>query len=313
MTDTLCDDCKEKIEKRTANLRLLFAHAAVGDFSTKIEIPENDDEFSELYAGADIMLDVINQQLAELRAQAAHEEKLNKAKSEFVALVSHQLRTPLTILKWSLEKIHTDYPQLIESPEGTDIRRIESVVEQMDSLVSAILNISRIELGTFSIKTETLDLPKSIDEEVQQMHHAADVKNITISASYEPASFTMQADKKLLKVIIENLLSNAIKYSPRGGMVFLKVRSEPTRTLIEVTDTGYGIPKEEEPHIFSKLFRGSKAITADPTGAGLGLHIIKLIVTETGGNIWFAEGKKDGASFFVTFPPEGMRTKPVKN
>lgn len=312
MTQNQQNTYSEIIEKKTKKLRNVFAHAAVGDFSGRVEIPDEEDEFSELYAGANIMLDVINRQINELEAHVAREEKLNKIKSEFVAFVSHQLRTPLTIIQWTLEKIHTDKSVLPETPAGKDMQKIETATNQMVSLINTILNVSRMELGTFFVHTTNTDIPSLINESVRQAKQFATEKDIHLTTHITPKKYTARIDTELLKIILENLISNAIKYTPRGGKVHVNFKHAGSEIIIEVADNGHGIPDEDKPFIFSKLFRGGTAIASDPSGIGLGLYMTQFVITETGGTISFTSKKKAGTTFIVSFPDEGMHQR-IKN
>jgi two-component system phosphate regulon sensor histidine kinase PhoR len=286
-----------------AKLKQIFANAAVGDFSTQIEIPENEDEETvELYAGINIMIDVIKRQLA-------REESINKAKSEFVALVSHQLRTPLSVIKWSTEHLEISDLSSLDAEARKDIDHITREADRMILLINLILDVSRIELGTLTIEPKPFDYVEGAKAAVAQLSTRAIAKGIMIEESYPEPSVVALADPTLLNVIIENLLSNAIKYTPHGGRVTLTAGRSASRIRIEVADNGFGIAPAEQDKIFTKLFRTGAARRADPEGSGLGLYIVKSIVAESGGDIWFTSEEGKGTSFFVEFPREGMHSR----
>jgi len=135
-----------------AQLREVFARAAVGDFSVPLDMPDEENEFTEIYVGVSIMLDVINRQLVELKEHASREKGLNHAKSEFVAFVSHQLRNPLSAIVWSATEL-SSHPLPPAAKEA--IARIESATSQMTWLIDRILALSKIEMGAPSYRSET--------------------------------------------------------------------------------------------------------------------------------------------------------------
>jgi signal transduction histidine kinase len=294
---------REHIKRRLGDLQALFAQAAVGDFSTSIEIPENEDEdIVELYTGVNIMLDVIKRQLSK-------EEQINKAKSEFVALVSHQLRTPLSVIKWSIEDLRLSDISSLGSEEKKDLDTIYRETQRMVALINTILDVSRIELGTLSVSLKEIDFVATGHAALMQVTPQALEKEIALSEKYEPENITATADASLLHAIFQNLLSNAVKYTLRGGKVELSVTQDHKRILITVGDTGYGIAEADKDRVFEKLYRTANARKADPEGTGLGLYIVKSIVTEAGGDIWFESQVGKGTTFFVEFPRDGMHAQ----
>ncbi len=234
--------------------------------------------------------------------------RIDIAKSEFVALVSHQLRTPLTVIKLSGEVLKKGDIRAL-TPEGkVAIENISHEVGQMAALIDTILDVSRIELGALVVDLKEIDLIKAARSAAAEASLDAQKKDIKVEEEYDPPSLLIAADPTLVQVIFQNLLSNAVKYSPPGGTVHLTVRRAASKVEISVSDTGYGIPKEQQEQIFSKLFRGRIA-GEDPGGTGLGLYIVKSIVDEAGGRIWFDSTEGKGTTFYVSFPPYGMEKK----
>jgi signal transduction histidine kinase len=232
--------------------------------------------------------------------------RVDAAKSEFVALASHQLRSPLNTINLSVE-----YLKILGPPrsfqEKNVIESISREVEQMALLIETILSVSRIELGTLIIEPEMMDIVPLAKEEVGALTMLARNKGLLIKEFYDPEELLAPMDATLLKIIFQNLLSNAIKYTPYGREISLTIELQSSRILICVADTGYGIPKHEQHRIFDKLFRAANARKLDPQGTGLGLYIVKSIVTEAGGKIWFESAEGVGTTFYVALSLSGMK------
>ena len=163
-----------------------------------------------------------------------------------------------------------------------------------------------MELGMLTIEPRTIDMVALAKEETRTFSVFAREKNLLIRESYTAEIFAAM-DPRLLQIILHNLLSNAVKYTPRGGEITLSIEQQASRILIQVADTGEGIPEAQQKHIFSKFFRAANAHKADPNGTGFGLYIVKSIVSGAGGDIWFESKVKTGTTFYVAFPLSGMK------
>ena len=244
-------------------------------------------------------------------AKARLINRVDIAKSEFVALVSHQLRTPLTVVKLSAEALGKTDAAI--GPEGSKaVENISHEVVQMAGLIDTILDVSRIELGTLTVNLKEADLVEAMKGTVAEARVAAGKKGMEIKESYEPSSILTQLDSGMLRIILQNLLSNAIKYSPQGSMIEVGAVKQQGRLLMSVRDHGYGIPKKQQKHIFTKMFRIQGAGRPDPGGTGLGLYIVKSIVEAIGGKVWFESVEGEGTVFYVSLPLSGMRKKSTR-
>ena len=184
--------------------------------------------------------------------------------------------------------------------------------QRMVGLVNAFLNVSRIELGTFVVESEPVNLKEAAKIALKELAPAIGEKKIKVTASYDAKLPIMLLDPKLINIIFQNLLSNAVKYTPAGGAVSLVVSKDEKDVIIKVSDTGYGIPKDQQAKIFSKLFRADNVISKETEGTGLGLYIVKAIIDRSGGSIRFESDQDKGTTFFVTLPFAGMAKKEGK-
>ncbi len=237
------------------------------------------------------------------------ERAIDKAKTEFVSLASHQLKTPLTSVGWYAEMLLNGRGGKMTDQGKTYLQKIFNNNHRMVALVNSLLNVSRIEMGTFSIAPESvhfLEIADSIFEEL-----AADIqkKKLQIEKKYDQSIPPIQADPQLVRIIFQNLLSNAVKYTDEDGKITLAITLKEPDVCIQVTDTGYGIPKVQQAQIFTKLFRADNAREKDTDGTGLGLYIVKAVVEQSGGKIWFTSKQNQGTDFYVTLPLGGMRQK----
>jgi signal transduction histidine kinase len=234
------------------------------------------------------------------------EKQIERAKSEFVSLASHQLRTPLTSIGWYSELLMGAEAGPMTEEQREYTKEIYAANKRMIQLVEALLNVSRIELGTFSIEPTEVDLMTIAHETVDDMAAPIARKNLHIDQDYEPQSINMIVDSNLMRIILQNLFSNAVKYTPPNGTVKCKIRIVGDKVVISVTDSGIGIPKEVQSKIFDKMYRADNARIADPDGNGLGLYLVKSIIDNSGGIISFVSEEGKGSTFSVSFPKTGM-------
>lgn len=238
-----------------------------------------------------------------------HERAVSKAKTEFVSLASHQLRTPLSAIKWYTEMLLDGDAGKINEEQKKFLEEIYHSGSRMVELVNTMLNVSRLELGTFIIELKPTRLPDIAESVINELKVMIKSKGLRLKKKYDPRCPVAYVDPKLLRIIIQNLLSNAVKYTPRGGAVTLEIMSQKSNLLIKVADTGGGIPMHAIPHIFTRFFRADNAKEMDPEGTGLGLFIVKTIVDHAGCKIWFTSEEKKGTTFYLAIPLQGMKKK----
>ncbi|HUO75406.1 MAG TPA: ATP-binding protein [Candidatus Paceibacterota bacterium] len=230
------------------------------------------------------------------------ERQLDRAKTEFVTLASHQLRAPLNALNWYTELLLTDTEHPLSVKQREYIGEIRKTNKRMTELIDAFLNVSRLEMGVFPNRPEEVPIVPLVKSVLDEFDEQIRSRQLTVQDTYDPAISTVNIDARLFALIVQNLLSNAVKYTPSGGTVSVHVGSIDGHLGLTVTDTGIGISGNEQPRVFQKLFRGDNAQTMEPEGTGLGLYIVKTIVTQAGGTITFISVEGKGSTFSVLLP-----------
>lgn len=237
------------------------------------------------------------------------EREVDKAKTEFVSLASHQLRTPLSAINWYLELLR-DSAKSVLTPEHLGfIKEIEQGNQRMIDLVNSLLNVSRIDLGTFAIEPSEVNVVEIAESVLTELQPQIISKKHNIVREFEPDLPMFNYDKNLTRIIFQNLISNAVKYTPDNGEIRIKVFRNSEYLQIEVHDNGFGIPKDQQVKIYNKLFRADNVVKKDVDGNGLGLYIVKSIVDNVGGKIWFQSEENKGTIFYVNIPLNGMVAK----
>ncbi|MBI3671629.1 PAS domain-containing sensor histidine kinase [Candidatus Azambacteria bacterium] len=233
-------------------------------------------------------------------------KEIDKAKTEFVSLASHQLRTPLAIIKWYSELLLSGDAGKMTVKQKDYINEMHRGGVRMIGLVNALLNVSRIELGKLGITPEPANLSAMANSALLDFVPQIKDKKLKIKKLFEKGLSKVPVDLKLMRAIFQNLISNAVKYTPEKGEIKIGIKKENSEIVISVADTGYGIPKNQKDKIFSKLFRADNIMKKDVDGTGLGLYLVKAIVDEARGRIWFESEENKGTTFYISFPLSGM-------
>ncbi len=238
------------------------------------------------------------------------ERQIDKAKTEFVSLASHQLRTPLSAVNWYAEMLLAGDAGDLNIKQKKYLDEVYRSNQRMVELVNALLDVSSLELGTFVIEPERTDVCLLAESVIHEQKPQIIAKKIKFSFVCKREVTFMETDPKLLRMVVQNILSNAVKYTPNGGKVGLTVSLKDKKNiLIKISDSGYGIPKDQQDKIFTKLFRADNVRDKDTDGTGLGLYIVKSIVENSGGKVWFkspVEGNK-GTIFYVVLPIDAVK------
>jgi len=232
----------------------------------------------------------------------AYEElkRLDRAKSEFVSIASHQLRTPLTAIKgyisMMLEKTYGKAPKKMQKP----LENIYSSNQRLIKLVNDLLNVSRIEAGRMEVKPEKTSAEEIVKSVIEELENETERKGIYLKMEKQKKPLPqISLDKDKIRQAFLNIIDNAIRYTNRGGIT-VRCRVQNEKCLIEVTDTGEGMTKEEISHLFESFSRGKAGTRFWTEGAGLGLYVAKKFVDMHGGRIWAeSKGKDKGSTFFI--------------
>ncbi|MEA3452771.1 MAG: HAMP domain-containing sensor histidine kinase [Patescibacteria group bacterium] len=227
----------------------------------------------------------------------------NRMKAEFVSIVSHQLRAPLTNLRWATQFLLSE--EFTVANKDQNIEYFDIIKQngaRMEGLIDDLLTITRLKEGKTDNKKTKFSLT-ALTEEIIAEHEKA-VKNSKIKLDLkapEKLSYVV-ASYPLIKIVVENLINNAIRYSQEGEKISIILKAFNKGIRFEIKDEGIGIPAEDQKRIFQKFFRAKNAVRAEVYGTGLGLYIIKLILDGMNGKIWFNSKKDKGSTFYFTLP-----------
>lgn len=172
----------------------------------------------------------------------------------------------------------------------------------MIELVSTLLDISRIELGTFMFEPELTDIVALARSVLDEQKPKIEKKRLVVTKSFSKDVPTFSTDPKLLRMVFQNLLANSVEYTPEGGRIGFSVSADTKNVLIKISDTGYGIPKNQQDKVYEKFFRADNVRDKETDGTGLGLYIVKSIVENFGGKISFESIENKGSTFYATLP-----------
>lgn len=263
-------------------------------------------EIEELRASFNAMADEIQQRETRLK-------ELDRLKSDFVSGVSHEMRTPLTTIKTLARVLKRG--RVSESERAVFFDTIEAECDRQIDLVLNLLDLSRIEAGTFSIALSPVDIRAVIDACVTIERHNAESRHQELTAELPGSLPQVLADRTVLRRVLCGLIENAIKYTPDGGRITLTADSEAGWVRVNITDTGRGILAEDIPHIFEKFYRGrapspqprgdTVEVTdevAEAPGVGLGLYLARTIIEEVGGRISVQSVAGRGSTFTISLP-----------
>lgn len=229
-------------------------------------------------------------------------QNIEKPKLEIVLVTAHQLKTPLSALKWIFKMfLEGDAGSL--TPEQLDlIKKGDEANEGMIVLVNDLLNAGRLEKKKPLYDFQRHNFPDLIKSVTSENSVAIKRKEINIEFKLLPKEIWLVCDASTVKMLLSNLIGNAIHYSSDGGKIAISVKEVGNFAEFSVADGGIGIPKCQQKEIFSKFFRGDNVLRLQKTGSGLGLYVAKKIVKDHGGKIWFESEENKGSKFYFTLP-----------
>jgi signal transduction histidine kinase len=228
---------------------------------------------------------------------------LDQMKTDFVSVATHQLRTPLSAIKWTLSMLLKGDLGPLNDEQKTFLMKAHESNSRMVALLGEMLISDQIESGKMQTSTMTSMLPDLPENLLLELQSLADKKQITLRFEHESVSYApVCIDPQHLRAVLQNLLENAIKYSKSGGTVKLHIDQTELKTIFTVSDSGIGIPIDAQKNIFTRFFRAPNAIKMETDGSGLGLFIVKSILEKNGGTIGFKSEEDKGTIFTIDLP-----------
>lgn len=228
--------------------------------------------------------------------------EIAKMKSEFVGIVSHQLRAPLSNLKWVVDLLISGKVDRVSEKQTAYLQILRENSQRMEGLVSDLLIVSRLEANNLVFKREKVSLVELTKSLISRLKPFVKASNIEIELKAEDNLPEIACDYQKIEQAVGNVLDNAIRYIKGKGEVSVVLKKEAGRLCLEIKDNGIGIPREDQKHIFQKFFRAGNAAKVQAQGSGLGLYIAKAIIEKSGGKIHFISRENQGSTFILTMP-----------
>lgn len=232
---------------------------------------------------------------AEALARAA--QQTARTREEVLGVVAHDLRNPVGVMQSTLAMLRE--PGLADADKERMLAIGEKSARQMSRLISDLLDVTRLETGHLALDVESVAVGPLLADAMDSLRVVATERGITLSVAPVPESMRVRADRGRVGQVFGNLLGNALKFTPKGGRVELRARRAGRDVVLEVSDTGPGIPKEDQTHLFERFWQARRS---DGRGVGLGLAIAKGIVEAHGGRIWVESQPGRGSRFCFTLP-----------
>ena len=228
--------------------------------------------------------------------------KANQSKSEFISIASHQLRSPITNIKWMLSILMKSNGKEIDSEQLEQMRAIKENNDRMNTLVNDLLIAARVDQGRLILKSEEMDLKALVEQLIKEYQPYAQANHIALHLQSDQDLLKVFADRTQIKIAVQRLLENGIKYIKGIGSVKIRLINKKKSVRCEVEDTGVGIPKQEQKKVFQKFFRSQNIMRYQTQGSGLGLFIAKSIIQNSRGKIGFSSQENKGSIFWVELP-----------
>jgi len=243
----------------------------------------------------------ISRDITERKRAEQEREKLRREQEEFYSMISHDLRTPLFSIQGFVDLI---LQGRVSDPEVQRefLTRVARQSRRLITLVDELLDLSRLETGRLELERGEVQIQTLVERVVDQLESVARQKSISLTAQVPPSLPPVEADSRRIEQVLTNLVGNALKFTPEGGRVVAKAEVQGDELVVQVSDTGIGIPSEAMPHLFTKFYRGGDASKRYAKGTGLGLYVSRRIVEAHGGRIWAESEPGRGSTFSFTLP-----------
>jgi len=230
------------------------------------------------------------------------EKEIDKMKTEFISIASHQLRGPLAALKWYGDWVGKEKAGKLKKEQKECVEKMNISTKTMITLVDDFLNVSRIEQGKTKNPPTEEDVQKILEDMLSVLEHDIVMKRLQVKLRAHGKDFLITTDQHALREIMTNFISNAIKYTPEQGLIVIEFQKQPDAFLFQVENSGPGIPTKEQEKIFTKFFRASTVVKEGITGTGLGLYAAKQLAESLGGQVGFISEEAKTTKFWVRIP-----------
>jgi signal transduction histidine kinase len=252
--------------------------------------------------------------LRQLRDTNEKLQELDQTKDDFISMASHQLRTPLTSVKGYISMVLEGDAGKITHMQREMLGQAFFSSQRMVYLIADLLNVSRLKTGKFIIDAAPVNLAEVVEEELGQLEEIAASRSLTLTYDKPKRFPLLMLDETKTRQVIMNFVDNAIYYTPANGHIHVQLTDKESTIELKVIDDGIGVPKSEQPHLFTKFYRAGNARKARPDGTGLGLFMAKKVVIAQGGSIIFKSQENKGSTFGFLFSKHKLAVKdtPVK-
>ena len=226
----------------------------------------------------------------------------SRSKTEFVSIISHQLGAPLSIFRMTLGLMERQAKDDAGRDIGRHLQTLTDTNDRMIALVNSLLEVSRIEAARMTLRLESVALDALTGRLIENFRRYAEAHKVVLILHADPGLPPVTADREKTEMAAQNLIDNAIRYTVGGGEASIKITADGKTVRWSISDSGVGIPQDEQHYIFQKFFRGDKANHHDTRGSGIGLYIAKAIIEASGGKIGFTSEEGKGSTFWFALP-----------
>jgi signal transduction histidine kinase len=286
--------------ERLGRLNQAAQQIASGQFSVRVP-PEGRDELAELAAS-------FNAMASQLELAEHKKKEIDTLRTDLVAWVSHDLQTPLASIRAIVEALADG---LVDDPDTTRryLNTAKKDIQSLSSLIDDLFQMAQLDAGGLKLDLAEGSITDLISDTIESFSELAKRQNINLDGKVDPGLDPVYMDARRIGRVLTNLVGNAIRYTHAGGSVFIQACAQNSDILVEIIDTGSGIPSGDLPHIFERFYRGEKSRSRSSGGAGLGLAIARGIVEAHGGEIGADSQPGAGARLFFTLPASSTRSK----